>query len=104
LSYACLHSHRKVGDYIMSMMPQPDLPVIPDIEGVSATSRRCSAEQHVGSRDSNGRSSLDSEHELGAREESPRRKVLQDFQWCEGNGPEAISPPRAAAYFHFVIF
>ena len=99
LSYACLHSHRKVGDYIMSMMPQPDLPVIPDIEGVSATSRRCSAEQHVGSRDSNGRSSLDSEHELGAREESPRRKVLQDFQWCEGNGPEAISPPRAAAYF-----
>lgn len=44
LSYACLHSHRKVGDYIMSMMPRPDLPAVCDNEGV-VLSKRYSAEQ-----------------------------------------------------------
>jgi ankyrin repeat protein len=94
LSYACLHSHRKVGDYIMSMMPKPDLPAIPDDEGISASSKRSSTEQLIASRDSNSRNSLDSDQELGSRDESPKRKVLQqhDFQWCEGNGPEAIPP------------
>jgi ankyrin repeat protein len=91
LSYACLHSHRKVGDYIMSMMPRPDLPAVCDNEGV-VLSKRHSAE-HRASRDSNSRSSREPLQEPGDGDESPKPKVLhaqqQDSQWFEGNGPEA---------------
>jgi ankyrin repeat protein len=90
LSYACLHSHRKVGDYIMSMMPRPDLPDLPDIEGVSVTSRRHSTEQSD-SRDSSSRTSRDVAQELA---EGDRVLQQQGSQWIEGNGPEATACSR----------
>jgi len=88
LSYACLHSHRKVGEYIMSMMPRPNPSAIPDHEGVSVSSKRHSADLS-GSRDvSDSRGS----QELGEGDDSPKRKVSQqqqDAQWSEGDGAEA---------------
>jgi ankyrin repeat protein len=94
LTYACLHSHRRVGDYIMSMMSRPELPVIPDNEGVSVTSKRHSSELGD-NRDSSSRTSCDAAQELGDDDESPKRKSLsfiqQESQWIEGSGPEAIA-------------
>jgi ankyrin repeat protein len=94
LTYACLHSHRRVGDYIMSMMSRPELPVIPDNEGVSVTSKRHSSELGD-NRDSSSRTSRDAAQELGDDDESPKRKSLsfiqQESQWVEGSGPEAIA-------------
>ena len=92
LSYACLHSHRKVGEYIMSMMPIPDPSTIPDHEGVSVSSKRQSADFSAGRDASDSRGSRDTAQELGEGDESPKRKVSQqqqDAQWFEGDGPEA---------------
>jgi ankyrin repeat protein len=95
LSYACLHSHRKVGDYIMSMMPRPELPAVCENDEVGLLSKRQSAERR-GSRDSNSHMSRDAALELGDGDESPKTpksKVSQqqqlESQWFEGKGPEA---------------
>jgi len=81
---------------------------IPDNEGVSATStgRRSSAEQHVGSRDSNSRNLLilNMSWVLGTTVRDASFQQLQDFQWSEGNGPEATSRSRTAAKYFFSIF
>jgi ankyrin repeat protein len=97
LSYACLHSHRRVGDYIMSMVPRLELPTIPDSEGISMTSKRQSTDASD-SRDSNSRTSRDISQELGEGDESPKRHVAQqqDSRWAEGSGPEVSATSPAA--------
>ena len=97
LSYACLHSHRRVGDYIMSMVPKLELPTIPDNEGISVMSKRRSTD-HSDSRDSNSRTSRDIAQELGEGDESPKRNAAQqkDSRWVEGSGPEVIIALAAA--------
>jgi ankyrin repeat protein len=97
LSYACLYSHRRVGDYIMSMMPRLELPAIPDNEGISMTSKRQSTD-HSDSRESSCRTSHDVSQELGEGDESPKRNVAQqqDSRWAEGSGPEVLATSPAS--------
>jgi ankyrin repeat protein len=108
LSYACLHSHRKVGEYLMSMMPRPELPAVSDNEALGAPSQRSSMEQRS-SRDSSSRTSRDATQEPGDGDESPlssRPKLStqqqQKSQWFEGKGHEAIYNPIISLFVQLI--